>query len=399
MATFHYKLKSLNGERSKGVIAAASLNEARDLLSHSDFALLSLKPLYQWEYIFQKPELKPVDLTSLFKALAQLCRAGLSLLEALKSLESNKQSYQSIIRLIEQGLPLSKSLEQSALMTNSLLLSFLKQAEIKGDYPQAFDQIIEHIKWLEDLKQRLKKTLSYPALVLLLSLGLMFFLLSFVVPQLLDLYKMSSLEVPPMTQALMTFSEAMPPVFIGATATLGTLILLTSLTLLYGRHTAFFLRRLLTSSLKTPLLGPTLRDILLLQYTKNMQALLSCQQGSILEAMTSAETSLQPSLYRTLFLQPRLMVEQGESFSGALQQHFPLPPSILKMIQVGEKSGTLPQALLHTTAYIDTHLQGRLNKLIQRLGPVMLLSVGSLLVFIIAAVFLPLYSGLGGIDT
>ena len=401
MRIFHYKLKYLNGDVSKGVVTAPSLAEARHLLSHQTFIVLSLKALYPWEYFFQKPGLKPADLISLFKALSQLCRAGLSLLEALNALEGGhtQTSYQSVIRFIERGLPLSKALEQSALMTNTLLLSFLKQAEIKGDYPQAFDQIIAHLKWLEDLKARLQKTLSYPALILLLSLGLLFFLLNFVVPPLLDLYKMSSLEVPPMTQALMTFSTILPSVLMGMSLTIITLFLLAGFILLYGRHTAFFLRRLLRATLKLPLIGHTLRDILLLQYTRNMHALLKSQKGDIIDAMRAAERSLQPALYRTLFLQPRLMVEQGQSFSQALQEHFPLPKSILKMIQVGEKSGTLPQALLHGSTYIDTHLQERLNKLIQRLGPLMLLCVGGLLIFIISAVFLPLYSGLGGLDT
>ena len=402
MSAFHYKLKSLNGDLSKGIIAAPSLGEARYLLGNNEAVLLSLKPLYPWEYFFQKPELKPADLISLFKDLAQLCRAGLPLLETLNSLEeggSARKSYQGLIRLIEQGHPLSKALEQSAFMTNPLLLSFLKQGEVTGDYPQAFDQIIAYLTWLEDLKKRLKKTLSYPTLILFMSLGLMFFLLSFVVPQLLDLYKMSSLEVPPMTQALMTFSDITPSVFMGIALLVVSFFTLAILTLLYGRHTSFFLRRFLLATLKVPFIGRTLRDILLLQYTKNMQALLSSQQGNILEAMISSESSLQPSIYRTLFLQPRLMVEQGQSFSDSLQEHFPLPTSLFKMIQVGEKSGTLPQALLHGASYIDSHLQERLNKLIQRLGSLMLLCVGGLLIFIISAVFLPLYSGLGGLDT
>ncbi len=401
MGTFFYKLKTLKGEISKGVVAANTLEEAHTLLTSKDLVLISLKPLQVWQHFLYKPHLKTTDLLSLFKSLYQLCRAGLPLLEALKSLQnhSSKKSYQSIVQLIEQGFPLSKALRQSSLMTNELLLSFLQQAEIKGDYPMAFDQIVDHLHWLEDLKKRLKKTLSYPALVLGLSIGLMIFLMNFVVPQLLDLYHMSGLGIPPMTQALMTFSKAMPVILISTIAALGSVISAFIIALFYGRHTSFLLKRFLILTLRVPLIGIGLRDILLLQYTKSMQALLNTQKEGILEAMSCAENSLHPRLFRTLFLQPRLYVEQGESFSKALQHYFPLPKTVFKMIQVGEKSGTLPKALLHVTDYIDGHLQESLNKLIQRLGPFMLLMVGGLLIFIISAVFLPLYSGLGGLDT
>lgn len=401
MGIFQYRLKTLQGKTVRGVVTASTLDEARVLLGHKDLILISLSRLKAWQQFLYKPTLKTGDLLSLFKSLAQLCRAGLPLLDALKSLQthSHKKSYQSIIQLIKQGSSLSQALKQSALMTNDLLLSFLKQAEINGDYPKAFDQIVEHIRWLEELKKRLKQALSYPALVLSLSIALMIFLMHFVVPQLLDLYHMSNLKTPPMTQALMTFSQAMPAVLIGLTGGLGSVLFLSAFMLLYGHHSSFLRRRFLLLILRIPVIGMGARDILLLQYTKSMQALLSTQKESILKAMTCAENSLQPYFFRTLFLQPRLSVEQGDSFSQALQNQFPLPLTIFQMLQVGEKSGTLPLALQHVTTYIESHLQESLNKFIQRLGPTMLLIVGGLLIFIISAVFLPLYSGLGGLET
>ena len=150
--------------------------------------------------------------------------------------------------------------------------------------------------------------------------------------------------------------------------------------------------------LKLPLLGQHLRDILLLQYATSVQALLTAQKDNIVSAMDCAEQNLHPSFFRSLFRQPRFSVEQGSAFSEALHTHFPLPESILKILQVGEKSGALALALNHASQYIDKNLHDSLEKFIQRLGPLMLLLIGGFLLFIIGAIFLPLYGGLASLE-
>ena len=397
MAAFHYKIKSRQGHVSRGVIATDTSCEARRILSTKEFTLISLKPLKAWQQLFQKIELKPEELRSLFKALAQLCRAGLPLREALKALEGDgqKKSYQPLIRLLEKGLSFSGALKQSALLTNDLLLSFIKQAESSGDYPSAFDQIVTYLQWMENLKKRLKKTLSYPLFVFMLSLTLLIFLMTFVVPQLLDLYKMSSLEIPPLTRALLTMSHYSGPLLTSIGVILSAFFSVGFILINYSRYNTFLRNRFLKALLKTPLLGQHLRDILLLQYTTSVQALLEAQKDNIVRAMDCAEQNLHPAFFRSLFRQPRFYVERGSAFSEALHTHFPLPESILKILQVGERSGALTLALKHVTQYVDKNLQDSLERLIQRLGPLMLLLVGGFLLFIIGAIFLPLYGGLG----
>ncbi len=400
MTPFRYKLKTLGGQISKGVIATDSSLEARTILSTKGFTLISLTPLKTWQRFFQKVELQPAALLHFFKVLAQLCRAGLPLPDALKALEGEgaKQSYQPIVRLLEQGFAFSNALKKSTLLNNELLLSFLEQAECSGDYPHAFDKIVTHLEWREALKKRLKKTLSYPLFVFTLSIALLIFLMTFVVPQLLDLYNMSSLEIPPMTQALLTFSNYASPVLVGGVSILTLAILMSVALICYGRHDISLRNRYLTSLLKIPLLGVYLRDILLLQYTANVHGLLEAQKDNIIGAMSCAEQNLHPSFFGTLFEQPRLYVEKGSPFSSGLHGCFPLPETVLKMLQVGEKSGALPTALKHVTGYIQKNLQDSLDQFIQRLGPLMLLLVGGFLLFIIAAIFLPLYGGLGALE-
>ena len=140
MTAFHYKIKSRQGHVSRGIISTDSPLEARTILSTKDLTLISLKPLQAWRRLFQKIELQPSELLPLFKSLAQLCRAGLPLRDALQALEGDgaKQSYQPLVRLLERGTSFSTALKQSALLTNELLLSFIKQAERSGDYPRAF---------------------------------------------------------------------------------------------------------------------------------------------------------------------------------------------------------------------------------------------------------------------
>lgn len=201
-----------------------------------------------------------------------------------------------------------------------------------------------------------------------------------------------------MTQALLTLSTYSAPLFMGLGIFLGIVFFSGFFLAGYNRYNVFLRNRFLKKLLKTPLIGQHLRDILLLQYTTSVQALLTAQKENIVSAMDCAEQNLHPAFFKSLFRQPRFYVEKGSSFSEALHTHFPLPESILKMLHVGEKSGTLPLALKHVTQYIDKKLQESLEKFIQRLGPFMLILVGGFLLFIIVAIFLPLYGGLGSLE-
>ena len=89
---------------------------------------------------------------------------------------------------------------------------------------------------METLKKRLKKTLSYPLFVFTLSLTLLIFLITFVVPQLLGLYKMSRMEIPPMTQALLTVSHYSGPVLMGLGSLLTALMAIGFILTNYSRY-------------------------------------------------------------------------------------------------------------------------------------------------------------------
>jgi type II secretory pathway component PulF len=379
---------------------AATLDEARMLMTQGESILLSLSPLKTWQRPFHQFHLPPSKLLSIFQNLSQLCRAGIPLPDALGAV-GEKNTQRPILEarsLLEQGQPLSKAFTRSGIMNNPLLLAFLEQAEVSGDYPQAFDQISTHLSWSQDLKKRLKKAIAYPALVMITSVALMIFLLTFVVPQLVSLYQQSGLELAGATQALLTLSHYTPNILMVFSSLAIFLMIGIYLLLIQTRHAPYTLRRLLRGLLTLPLIGKLLTNMLLLQYLQSLHALLATHKKSILTAMTYSERAVRPAPFQLLFHHTRLQVEYGTTLSQALVQSFTLSLSLQKILEVGEHSGALTAALKHSVTHMETTLQNQLDKVLQRLGPLMLCLVGGLLIFIIVAVFLPLYGGLGGLE-
>lgn len=402
MKTYWYKIKTQEGASMTGTIVADSPTEAQDLLRAPDSFLIALRPLASW----QKTVINPTafsrrSLITLCENLAHLCRAGIPLSEAL-SLVGDAQTHRALHgaqRLLQQGFSLSQAFDKTGILTQPLLKTLLSQGETRGDYPWAFDQMAAHLTWTEAHLARLKKALAYPLLLLMASLGLMVFLLSFVVPHLITLYALSGLELSSSTQLLITLSEGLPTALSTLALLLSGSILVVMGLLLKTRHMPYTRQRLLKAFLKIPGLGEMSRHLLLLSYVKSLQSILNGQTQHILRAMTTSAHSLRPRLFQSLFHHAAQLVEYGTPLSQALKQSLDLPPTLEKILAIGEQSGNLPNALSHCLISLESDLERTLEKTLSRLGPCLLMLVGGLLIFIIATVFLPLYGGLGGLDT
>jgi type II secretory pathway component PulF len=389
---FHYKIKTLEGSPQKGVIIAASPEEAVSFLQDSSRVVVSLKPSHWWQQRF----LKDPELCAFFRDLTHLCKAGLPILEALQSL--------TIVPLyplrmqLQQGVLLSEAFTRTGLITDSLVLAFIRNAERHGDYPKAFEQIIAHLAWRIQFKERFVKALTYPLFVLLLSGGLISFLLSYVVPKLVTLYQTTGQALPAATSVLLTLSDVSPVLLgllMGGALVLG---LLYGIQKRYASLVPAWSVKVCTLFLRIPWFGPRLQEIILLQYFEGLQVLLASGACPILQALDQTRENIKPRLFQTLFQGTSSRVAQGLSLTQSLQCTGLLPDAVTQMLFVGETSGRLPQNLQGIMSYLNDHFSNATEVFLKRIGPLLLLMVGGLLLFIVVSIFLPLYGGLGALE-
>lgn len=397
---FIYKVKNQNGYSLRGIIHAQSQAEVYDLLQGEGIALLSLRPFQEWQRSFVKVAFRNQEALEFFRSLEQLMRSGVSLLESLRCLtvEAGKYPLYLVTRLLEKGKSFSQVLQETRLLENTLILSFLSYAEYDGDYPKAFQQITAYLTWQNNLKNSLKKALSYPLLILGLSTTLIVFLITVLVPRLLELFMLMDCEPPSLTSFLAYCGNHVVSwltcFLVGVIGGVG------------GGY--FFLRqaailpnifkKICSLLFEIPWIGERLREILLLRYIGGLQVLLSSQSCRIVEAMDLATQSLRPLFFSPLFKEIQERVACGESFSWSLRESGLLTPTLFTIVVVGEKSGRLPDNLKYLVTFIEYNFREALGAFSKWLGPCLLVMIGVILIFIIFAVFVPLYSGIGSFE-
>jgi len=395
---YRYRAVSASGRIQRGQLAAAHENELGHFLRESGLELIEARaqtpialPGWLRGLRERSPLLQRVNLCS---QLEDLLRAGLPFLTALHTVINTvapgllRDRLDSIAHAINHGSPIAAAFARHPRLFNPVFLAVLSTGETSGDLAATFAQLAKQLRWQERLQIQLSRTLRYPLFLLCLALGVMTFMMTMVVPQVIAFLNSISGDLPFLTRLLIRVSEGFAAGGWLALVSLvaGILILFTAKR--YSPSLALEQDRLL---LALPGLGPAIRKIAVARFAQSLALLL--QSG------VSLPSSLR---YATAVLGNRALIEAanfaerqiqaGHTLSSATVDVF--PPLVTQMLRVGEQSGQLPKTLDEVTRYYDAEVQSTVERFIGSLEPALTIAVGALLAWVVLAVLGPVYGSL-----
>lgn len=337
--------------------------------------------------------LKTKQITYLFRHLSTLLENGVSLPKALATLAEEKttEAYRSMLdslrKRLENGETFSTALARYPHTFDAVLVSQVKVGERAGNLGESLRQLAEHREKAGKLKSEIIKKLAYPAMLVFVGVGVITFLLTYVVPVFEETYNNAKVPLPAITQALILvgkLARSYLPYLLGA----GVITAFVIRQLRRNKEIAF---RMDDAILKLPVVGPWLRDVALLQMMEVLGDLLSAG-FTLAEALGEAADSVANRSGKERVRDLQRAVVRGERFSREMEQHATFfPPMVSQLVIIGERTGMLGRSTRHIRDHLSSEIERKANVFVAAIEPILTISLATAVAAVLMAIYLPMF--------
>lgn len=325
--------------------------------------------------------------------LSQLLKAGVNIIEALTDLRDTvdnagfRQVIASLLEDIEGGLKLSDAMANHGYCFDQVFVSLVRAGEQSGQLVDVLDELSENLKWQDEMAAQAKKALIYPVIVLVVILGVITALMTFLVPQLAATFKTMVPKLPRETEALIFISQ----MFVRWWYLILGLPAAACVALWVVAQTNERVQQAIDgASLKLPVLGPLRQKIILARFSTYF-AMLYRAGISVLECIHICEKIVDNSVMERGLQRVGRSISEGQGISQAFIATQLFPPLVLRMLRVGESTGALDTALLNVSYFYNRQVREGMSRLQTLIGPFTTLILGGLIIAVLYSIFLPLY--------
>ncbi|MFN3478236.1 MAG: type II secretion system F family protein, partial [bacterium] len=238
------------------------------------------------------------------------------------------------------------------------------------------------------LKKKVQSAMTYPAIILVLAIGIVIFLVTYILPTFVNLFREMDVNLPFITQILITVVEAMRKPEVVIILIISVILGVAGINFYY--QTPVGKKQIDLIMLNVPVFGLLNKKVAISRFARTLGTLLS----SGVTLMASLEIVSQVSgnaVIGSAIDSVRVKLREGENLSGPLAETSIFPPMVTQMIAVGEETGNLDTMLNKIADFYDTEVEYTLASLTSLIEPIMIVGMGGMVGFIVLAVFLPLY--------
>lgn len=333
------------------------------------------------------------DRILLLKRMALYLRAGIPIVEALGVIQSSSgsSSQKRLLRIlmvdIQSGNPLSRAFARFPRIYASTHLQLIAVGEASGTLP---DALFSLAKLLDDRARRIRSiigSLAYPAVLFVAALGISLFLILYVFPKIIPIFRGLHAQLPFTTRSLIWLSSFIQSHWLVLLLTLVLSAAVTALTFRTERA-----RKYLDSfMLRLPFFGKILRSFIIVSIFRTLSTLLSTGMR-LDESILLAQNSIANTSYRAALEDIRETVLAGNTLSTVFSaKSFLFPPLALQLASVGEMTGTLSDSIGSAAEVFEEELSDQLRLLSSVLEPLIMTAMGLIIGFIALAIISPMY--------
>ncbi len=395
MPTYQYEASDASGRIVRGLIDADSDRNARQALRSQGLLPLSLRTATGGRakagQILKGPRLSDTDLGWLTRQLASLLAARLPLELALSATMEQAERQHVVHALasvradIRAGHRLGEALAARPRDFPPIYCALINAGEQSGDLSLVMEKLADYIESRGNLRNKILTAFIYPIIVTIVSMAIVIFLLSYVVPQVVNAFSQSHQTLPLLTRLMLSASALVRDW--GAIAAL----VLAALFALWRWHLRHPAARLAwhTRILRLPLMGRYVLGVNTARYAATL-AILTSSGTPLLVALEAARRTLGNDKLRLAVDEATRHVREGSSLAAALQAQKTFPALLIHLIGSGERTGELPAMLERAAKTLSNELERRAMTMTALLEPLMTLIMGGIVLLIVLAVMMPI---------
>jgi type IV pilus assembly protein PilC len=393
MEAFQYKAVDDRGRITVGKIDAVNIADLETRLDKMGLDLVNYKDLGPTGPKITGVGVSRRDLITFCFHLEQTSRAGVPILESLEDLRDSsdnprmREVVAAMIDSIEGGRTLSQAMRNYPAVFDSIFCNLVRAGEQSGEIAQVFYQLGENLKWQDEQAAQTKKLLIYPAFVGTVVIAVVFFLMVYLVPELLRFVKTMGQELPMHTKILIVVSNAFVQywylfVLIPMLVVAGLMIAVRVNETARYQYDAF--------KLKIPIIGPILRKIILTRLT-SFFAMMYASGITIIECIRTGEQIVGNKVIERAMHQVGQHIADGATLSTSFERTELFPPLVLRMIRVGENTGALEESLINISYFYTRDIKESIEKLQSMIEPTMTVVLGAIIGWVMLSVLGPIY--------
>lgn len=399
MALYSYRAIDEQGKTRRGIQDAANVVDLELRLKRGGLDLIDASE-DSGKAGPRRRKIKRPELITFFFNLEQLTLAGVPLLESLADLRDTmtdlhfREIIANLIEAIEGGMKLSQAMEQRPDAFDKVFISLIHAGEESGRLPEVFLHITEALKWQDEMASHTKTIMIYPAFVGTVVVAITFFLMIYLVPQLVDFIKSTGEEIPIQTRILLATSAFFVDYWYALIAVPVALPVVVKLAITSSPEMQFRFDKL---KLDLWLIGPILRKIILARFA-NTFAMMYGSGVSILACIANSRDVVNNRAIASSLDDATREIESGKNLTQSFQHTGMFPPLVIRMLKVGEATGSLDKALLNVSYFYDRDVKDSINKVQAMIEPAMTLVLGGLLGWVMLSVLSPIYDIIGKVQ-
>jgi type IV pilus assembly protein PilC len=426
MARFNYVALDARGQEASGLLEAASSSAAISQLRQSGYfptsvieeAIISSDGretrrraavvagttkagAKKGIVLFQRRKVKSKVLMIFTRQLATLIDSGLPLLRSLNVLAKQerdklmKKTTDKLADSVQSGSTFSDALALHPKIFNDLYVNMVKAGEVGGVLELVLTRLSEFQEKAAKIKNKIISAMVYPIIVMTMALGILCFLMIFIVPRFQVIFQdlLGDKPLPPVTQFVIGFSGFMQH---HGLILLGIIVAIGFLYNLVGRTRR---GRLIidNSKLRMPLFGNLNRKTAISRFARTLGTLVT-SGVPILQALNITRETAGNAAIALALARVHDSVKEGESIVQPLEASKQFPPMVVSMVDVGEETGKLPEMLLKVADVYDDEVDNAVAALTSMLEPIMIVFLAVIVGTIVLALFTPLISIITGLQ-
>lgn len=409
MAVFEYKVRDRSGKVITGTTEALSERDVATALRQKGYFVTEIKApkaglqgdikLPKWLDFGSIPNVR--DITIFSRQFATVINAGLPVVQSLAILqrqapkEGLKDALKQVREDVETGQQLSNALGKHPRLFNKLYIYLVRAGEVSGNLDGILDRIAAYMEKQAALRGKIKTALTYPTVVLVIALAVTWFLLTGIVPQFAQILDQLGGDLPVITKALIAVSDflryqwyIMIGIIVAAVIGVGA----------YYRTKSG--RRVLDGFvLRMPVVGTLVQKSAIASFS-NTFGLLLRSGVNIIESIEITKGTAGNAVVEDILDETKDSVQRGEQISQTLMKYPRVfPPMVSSMVAIGEETGAVDSMLQKVADFYEREVDEAVDSLTAALEPMLIVFLGVIVGFIVAGMFLPMFSIIGQLSS
>lgn len=398
MPIFEYRGITKKGDSVRNIIDADNIRNAKLKLKKDGIFVTEIKdkkraPAKKTGGVSIGNKTVPVkDLALMTRQLATLVKANIPLVDALNAVAEQtenpilSEAIADCKNQVNEGSPLHKALSKYPSVFSKIYITMSEAGEASGSLETILMRLAEFLEAAADLRARVSSALTYPIIMLVVVMGVMIGLFTFVIPKITTIFtSFPELTLPWYTQVVVYISD----IFVAYWWIIITAMVVSYLLFFSWKKTAAGAAQWDAISLKLPLFGPITRMVAVARFTRTLSTLLV---GGVpmLQALEIVKNVVDNDVIARAIEDARSNISEGESIAGPLKKSGQFPPLVIHMVGIGEKTGDLENMLTQVSDAYDFQVKNKVESMTSLINPAITVVMGFIIFVVVISVVIPM---------